>query len=146
MSDDPAPSHRPDDDLSVVVSNRQDLAVDEDELVDSALRTLRGEGVERGELALSLVDPEEMEALHVRYLDEPGPTDVLSFPMDEDGLLGDVVICPAVAAQARDDLAAELRLLVTHGVLHILGHDHEEEGDRRAMWDLQERYSGERPA
>jgi probable rRNA maturation factor len=146
MNDDPAPSPQPRDHLLVAVSNRQDLPVDEDELIDAALRTLRGEGVERGELALSLIGPEEMEELHVRYLDEPGATDVLSFPMGEDDLLGDVVICPAVAARARDDLAAELRLLVTHGVLHILGHDHEEDDDRRAMWDLQERYSGERPA
>jgi probable rRNA maturation factor len=146
MNDDPAPSSRPEDDLHVAVSNRQDLPVDEDELIDAALRTLRGEGVGRGELALSLVGPEEMEDLHVRYLDEPGPTDVLSFPMDEDDLIGDVVICPAVAAQARQDLAAELRLLVTHGVLHVLGHDHEDEDERRRMWDLQERYSGERPA
>src|SRR5262249_13821396 len=95
MNDDPAPSHQLADDLSVVVSNGQDVSVDEADVVDAALRTLRGEGVQRGELAVSLVGPEEMEELHVRYLDEPGPTDVLSFPMDEDGLLGDVVICPA---------------------------------------------------
>jgi probable rRNA maturation factor len=146
MNDDSAPSPHPQDDLHVAVSNRQDRSVDEDALVEAVLRTLRGEGVAHGELALSLVGTEEMEELHVRYLGEPGPTDVLSFPMDEDDLLGDVVLCPAVAAQAREDLAAELRLLVTHGVLHLLGHEHEDEQDRREMWDLQERYSGERPA
>jgi probable rRNA maturation factor len=76
-------------------------------------------------------------------MDEEGPTDVLSFPLDEDGLVGDVVICPAVAARANpSDPAAELRLLVVHGVLHLLGYDHEEDGERAAMWERQERYSG----
>jgi probable rRNA maturation factor len=74
---------------------------------------------------------------------EEGPTDVLSFPLDEDGLLGDVVVCPAVAARANLDAPeAELRLLVVHGVLHLLGFDHEEDGERAEMWARQERYSG----
>jgi probable rRNA maturation factor len=128
--------------LRVLVSNRQDLPVDEQDLVAVAERTLRGEGVDSGELSLSLVGPREMEELHIRYLDEPGPTDVLSFPMDEDGLLGDVVVCPSVAAgQARENLASELRLLVAHGVLHLLGYDHEDEADRLDMWARQDRYS-----
>ena len=126
----------------VLVSNRQALPVDEAELVQVATRALVGEGVDGGELSVSLVELDEMEHLHVRYLGEPGPTDVLSFPMDEDDLLGDVVLCPAFARRAGDDVAAELRLLVAHGVLHLLGYDHEAEGDRRAMWDLQERYAG----
>jgi probable rRNA maturation factor len=63
--------------------------------------------------------------------------------MHDEGLLGDVVVCPAVAASNRpDDVDAELRLLVVHGVLHVLGHDHEEEDERAAMWALQARYSG----
>jgi len=107
--------------------------------------TLVGEGVADGELTLSFVDPPEMEELHVRYMNEPGPTDVLSFPMGEEGLLGDVVVCPAVAAANNpEDPDAELRLLVVHGVLHILGYDHHGEADRRSMWSRQERYSGVR--
>jgi probable rRNA maturation factor len=67
----------------------------------------------------------------------------LSFPLGEDGLLGDVVVCPSEARRNNpDDPSAELRLLVTHGVLHLLGYDHEEEEDRREMWVRQERYSG----
>jgi probable rRNA maturation factor len=76
---------------------------------------------------------------------EPGPTDVLSFPMDEDGLIGDVVVCPVVAAANNPDAEGELRLLVAHGVLHLLGYDHEEEEDRRVMWERQERYAWGEP-
>jgi probable rRNA maturation factor len=65
--------------------------------------------------------------------------------MDEEGLLGDVVICPAVASAQNRDLDAELRLLLVHGILHLLGYDHDEEDERRAMWDRQERYAGVRP-
>jgi probable rRNA maturation factor len=72
---------------------------------------------------------------------EEGATDVLSFPMDEDGLLGDVVIAPAEAARNNPDVEAELRLLVAHGVLHLLGYDHEEEAERRVMWGKQALYS-----
>src|SRR5919106_2222285 len=135
MNDDPPDPH-------VAVSNRQELPVDPDDLAAVALRALRAEGVATGELALSCVTVDEMAALHQRYLDEPGATDVLSFPQDEDGLLGDVVVCPAVAAEQSADPAAELRLLVVHGVIHLLGYDHETDRDRAAMWERQERYSG----
>src|SRR2546422_8218021 len=128
----------------VVVSNRQDLAVDESGLATLAERVLSGEGAPEGELTLSFVSTDEMEQLHETYSGEAGPTDVLAFPMGEDGLLGDVVICPAEARRSSDDLDAELRLLVVHGTLHLLGHDHQDEGDRRKMWRRQELYSGVR--
>ncbi|WP_129666442.1 rRNA maturation RNase YbeY [Phytoactinopolyspora endophytica] len=110
------------------------------------------------ELAILLVDPDTMEELHVQWMDEPGPTDVLSFPMDElrpppeggepvSGLLGDVVLCPDVAAtQARtsghstDD---ELHLLTTHGILHLLGYDHAEPEEEREMFGLQNKLLAE---
>ena len=126
----------------VEVSNRQPQHVDEDALASLAAETLAKEGRTEGELSLSFVSPQEIEDLHVRFMDEPGPTDVLSFPMDEDGLIGDVVVCPAEAARNNPDVAAELRLLVVHGVLHLLGYDHQEEDERRAMWAKQESYSG----
>ena len=85
----------------VVVSNRQDLTVDEPALAALAERVLAGEGAPDGELSLSFVSSEEMAQLHVTYSGEPGPTDVLAFPMGEDGLLGDVVICPAEAGRSR---------------------------------------------
>ena len=82
---------------SIWISNRQRVVVDEGDLVDLAAEVLSGEGVADVELSVSLVDDDEMESLHVRYMNEPGPTDVLSFAQDEEkgrpGLfLGDVVI------------------------------------------------------
>ena len=130
---------------TVLVSNRQADPVDAEGLAALAADVLAGEGREGVELSLSFVTEDEIADLHVRYMDEPGPTDVLSFPMDEDGLLGDVVVCPAVAAANNlGDPAGELRLLVAHGVLHLLGHDHEDASERAAMWERQERYSGVR--
>jgi probable rRNA maturation factor len=128
---------------TVLVSDRQELPVDASALADLAAAVLAGEGRDDVELSLSFVTPGEIEDLHVRYMDEPGPTDVLSFPLDEDGLIGDVVVCPAVAAANNPgDPAGELRLLVAHGVLHLLGHDHDTAGDRAEMWERQARYSG----
>jgi len=93
-----------------------------------------------------------MSELHVQWMDEPGPTDVLSFPMDElrpgldgevtpAGLLGDVVLCPEVAVQqareAGHSTMEELLLLTTHGILHLLGYDHEEPEEEKEMFALQ---------
>ena len=134
----------------VLISNRQDEAVDEEALRALARDTLRGEGIERAELSVSFVDQEEIAGLHERFMDEPGPTDVLSFPLDdvdESGvrLLGDVVVAPTEAARNNPgDPAAELRLLLVHGILHLLGYDHEDADERTRMWERQERYSGVR--
>jgi probable rRNA maturation factor len=136
------PAGQPSEGPVVLVSNRQEAPVDEASLASLAVATLRSEGQAEDELSLSFVTAEEMEDLHVRYMHEPGPTDVLSFPMGEDGLLGDVVVCPEVAARNNADVEAELRLLVVHGVLHLLGYDHEEEEERRAMWAKQDAYVG----
>jgi probable rRNA maturation factor len=100
-----------------------------------------------------LVDEPAMTELHVKWMDEPGPTDVLSFPMDElrppvddevpePGLLGDVVLCPTVAARqavgAGHSPQDELHLLTTHGILHLLGYDHAEAAAEREMFGLQD--------
>jgi probable rRNA maturation factor len=104
------------------------------------------------ELTITLVDEQTMAALHGRWMDLPGPTDVMSFPMDElrpgrddeeagEGVLGDVVLCPVVArsqaAAAGHAVGDELLLLTTHGILHLLGFDHAEPQDEREMFDLQ---------
>jgi probable rRNA maturation factor len=135
---------------SVLISNRQTAVVDEAALTDLARATLASEGLLDVELSVSFVEEAEIEDLHVRYMDEPGPTDVLSFPLDdvdEGGtrLLGDVVIAPAIAARNNPaDPEAELRLLLVHGILHLLGYDHEDDAEKAEMWVRQERYSGVR--
>lgn len=136
---------------AILVSDRQDERVDVDGLIRLACETLQGEGLaDAVELSVSFVADDEMADLHGRYLGEPGPTDVLSFPLDEVDdrgvrLLGDVVIAPAVAARNHpSDPAAELRLLLVHGILHVLGYDHQEDAERAEMWARQERYSGVR--
>ena len=106
------------------------------------------------ELAIMFVDESAMEQLHVQWMDEPGPTDVLSFPMDElrpgtaesptpAGLLGDIVVCPTVAARqaltAGHTADEEMLLLTTHGILHLLGYDHAEPDEEREMFALQRR-------
>jgi probable rRNA maturation factor len=149
MTDDPSPGgHTTGSSPAVLVSDRQGATVDVDGMVELARRTLIAEGLTDVEVSLSLVEEAEIEALHVRYLREPGPTDVLSFPLDGEDergvrVLGDVVIAPAVAARNNpEDPAAELRLLVVHGILHLLGFDHEEEAEKAEMWSRQTAYSG----
>ena len=136
---------------AVLISNRGSTPVDEEGLIALAVRTLAAEGLTDAiELSVSFVDEAEMAELHVRYMHEEGPTDVLSFPLDEVDdrgvrLLGDVIVAPVVAARNNpNDPAAEIRLLVVHGILHVLGYDHEEDSERAEMWARQERYSGVR--
>ena len=90
-----------------------------------------------------------MEELHIKWMDEPGPTDVLSFPMDlpeskgEVVTLGDIVIAPAVAAaqaqSAGHSVEEEIYILATHGLLHILGYDHADPDEEKVMFALQEK-------
>lgn len=105
------------------------------------------------ELGIRLVDVDEMTKLHVQWMGEPGPTDVLSFPMDElrsapagvdpqSGLLGDIVLCPEVAAAQASEflrtLDQELQFLTIHGVLHLIGYDHMTDADHTQMFGLQD--------
>jgi probable rRNA maturation factor len=105
----------------------------------------------QAEVSILLVDEATMSDYHVRFMDEPGPTDVLSFPMDELrppkddeepplGLLGDIVLCPSVTAkQAADNgrtTEEEAEYLLVHGLLHLLGFDHAEPEEKAAMFGL----------
>ncbi len=139
--------------MSVDVLNETDVAVDEWELSSLARYVLRELHVHpQADLCLKLVDEAAMEVLHVQWMDLPGPTDVMSFPMDElrpgrdgqepaEGVLGDIVLCPSVAArqalEAGHATAEELLLLTTHGILHLLGFDHAEQDEEREMFELQ---------
>ena len=101
------------------------------------------------EISLTFVDPQEMEELHIKWMDEPGTTDVLSFPMDmpesvgEAVTLGDIVISPVVAAQQATaqghSIEHEIYILAVHGLLHIIGHDHADKAEEKVMFDLQEK-------
>ena len=147
MSEPPDPMDGPNH-PRILISDRQELPVGEAALAELAARCLLAEGRGRTELSVSFVTEDEMSELHARFMGEEGPTDVLSFPLDDDDdgteVLGDVVVCPAFAARQADDLESELRLLLVHGILHLLGHDHEEEEERREMWARQEAYTGVR--
>ncbi|MEO5744163.1 MAG: rRNA maturation RNase YbeY [Terracoccus sp.] len=139
--------------MSIEINNESAIAVDEAAIQRLAVFALDALHVHPdAELAIVLVDEGAMEQLHVQWMDEPGPTDVLSFPMDElrpgtedsptpAGLLGDIVLCPQVA-QAQAETAghptlSELQLLTTHGILHLLGFDHAEPDEEKEMFGLQ---------
>ena len=133
----------------ILIDDRQDdVPLDIAGLSALAEETLVGEDAANAELSVSFVTEREIADLNSRYAGEDGPTDVLSFPMgdlDEDGvrILGDVIVAPAVGARNNaDDPGGELRLLIVHGILHLLGHDHMDDADRAEMWARQERYSG----
>jgi probable rRNA maturation factor len=145
--------------VSVEVNNESGYDVDEAEFAALARYVLDEMHVHpQTDLSILLVGTDVMTDLHVKWMDEPGPTDVLSFPMDElrpgregdvtpAGLLGDVVLCPVVAekqgAAAGHSTEDELHLLCVHGVLHLLGYDHAEPAEEREMFGLQNELLGE---
>jgi probable rRNA maturation factor len=157
--------------VSIEIANESGVEVDEASLASLARHVLDGMRVHPlAELSVLLVDEPAMTELHMRYMGEPGPTDVLAFPMDEirppqpggthadhnsteppeiPGLLGDVVICPQVAAaqasQAGHEVGAEISLLCTHGILHLLGFDHAEPEEHATMFALQDKLLGSWP-
>lgn len=147
--------------MSVEVANESGVEVDETALVALAEHVLGRMGINPlAELSIVVVDEPAMAELHERWMGEPGPTDVLAFPMDElrpdqgggrkpedaqpdPALLGDVVLCPQVAARQAEEAGHsaqdEIELLCTHGILHLLGYDHAEPEEHREMFGLQAR-------
>ncbi|MFV0253768.1 MAG: rRNA maturation RNase YbeY [Beutenbergiaceae bacterium] len=139
--------------MSTDVSNESGDQVDEVEFSQLAAYVLQQMHVHpQADLEIRFVDAEVMSELHVRWMDEAGPTDVLSFPMDEmrpgepdspseEGMLGSVVVCPEVARkqarQAGHSPEEEMLLLTTHGILHLLGFDHAEPDEEKEMFALQ---------
>lgn len=146
--------------MSIEVLNESGVAVDEAALAALARHVLDGMRVHPlAELSMVLVDEGAMSDLNEQWMGEQGPTDVLAFPMDElrpghhvpgdddeDGdtdpaLLGDVVLCPQVAAvqarKAKHGFEDELHLLGTHGILHLLGYDHAEPDEHKEMFGIQ---------
>jgi probable rRNA maturation factor len=135
--------------VAVYLADEQDEPADAEDLLALARHVLAAQRVpDDMELALLLVDRDTIAALNAEHLGKDGPTDVLAFPIDEPGeaapggpaILGDVVLCPSVAYEQADGLGrtpeAELRLLTVHGILHLLGMDHAEPEEERAMFAL----------
>lgn len=139
----------------IEVNNETDTQLDEAEFAALGAYVLGEMHVAaEADLAIMFVDEAAMTELHIKWMDEPGPTDVLSFPMDElrpgtadqptpAGLLGDIVVCPTVAARqakaAGHSAEEEMLLLTTHGILHLLGYDHAEPEEEKEMFELQRR-------
>lgn len=139
--------------MSIEVNNESTYDIDEAALQRLATYCLDAMRVHPdADIALVLVDEAAMEQLHVQWMGEPGPTDVLSFPMDElrpgnddaitpAGVLGDVVLCPQVAEVqaegAGHSTMDELLYLTAHGILHLLGFDHAEPEEEKEMFSLQ---------
>ena len=138
--------------MTVFVRDEQRRPFDDDRLRGLARYVLADRGVPAGmELWILCVEPTVIASLNARHLGVDAATDVLAFPIDPPGadpggaprILGDIVVCPDVAAEQaaadRRPLRDELDLLVVHGILHLLGHDHAEAGERDAMFALTDR-------
>ena len=135
------------------INNESGVEADELGLVSLARFALEQLRIHpQADLSILLVDETTMADYHERFMDLPGPTDVMSFPMDElrpgteheptpAGLLGDIVICPAVASRqaeaAGHETMNEVLLLTTHGILHLLGFDHVEPEEEKEMFGIQ---------
>lgn len=143
----------------IEVVNESGENIDETAIVEQARFVLQRLRIHpQAELSVMFADEQAMTELHVTWMDEPGPTDVLSFPMDElrvprddepeaEGLLGDIVICPIVARaqalKAGHSTEHEIAILLTHGILHLLGYDHAEADEEKIMFGLQNRLVAE---
>ena len=137
--------------MGIEIANNSGVACNEDQIVDVAAFALNKMGIHpESDLGITLVDEDEITKLHIQWMDLPGPTDVLSFPMDElkpfsasdgPGIMGDIVICPQFAAKqaVNHSTEDEISLLTVHGVLHLLGFDHVEEEEHKVMFGLQDK-------
>ena len=139
--------------MSVELNNESGVEVDQPRVLALANYALDYMNIHPdADLAISFTDEATMEKLHIEFMDESGPTDVLSFPMDElrpgtpedltpAGLLGDIVVCPMVAERqaqaAGHETINEILMLTTHGILHLLGFDHAESDEEKEMFGLQ---------
>lgn len=140
--------------MNIELSDLTDSKCDLERLKSIAQFTILAQGVHPdSELNISLLDEDEMSALHLRWMEEDGPTDVLAFPMDEvkpnsatlgPAMLGDIALCPTYAnrnaLKVNSSLQNELELLTVHGVLHLLGYDHMKADEKEVMFALQDKY------
>ena len=139
--------------MSIEVLNESGYDLDVDQLAKLARFVMDRMRVHpQAELCIKAVDEPTIAQLNEQWMEKEGPTDVLAFPMDElrpglvdeepeEGVLGDLILAPSVAERqgetAGHGLVAEIELLTTHGILHLLGYDHAEPEEHREMFDLQ---------
>ncbi|MDL9935507.1 rRNA maturation RNase YbeY [Gordonia sp. ABSL1-1] len=141
--------------MSIEFANESGVEVPAQLVIDAATFAVVAMDVNpAAELSVLCVDEDAMADMHMQWMDLPGPTDVMSFPMDElvpgsrpdatepgPAILGDIVLCPEFAArqakEARRSFEYELSMLTIHGVLHLLGFDHAEPDEEREMFGLQ---------
>ncbi|MCL5292207.1 MAG: rRNA maturation RNase YbeY [Actinobacteria bacterium] len=134
--------------MAILLSNEQDIPVDEDLIRRVAEHALELEGASmEAELSVAFVGVDEMRRLNEEYRGVPEPTDVLSFAMEDEvltgrdfeepRLIGDVVISPLIARLTAQEmghsLEAEIGLLLVHGILHLLGYNHEKPEEAQQM-------------
>lgn len=135
--------------MKIDLENKTNYQLDEARLISLADFSLTKLGIHPdSELGIRLVNEIEMEELHQKWMNLSGATDVMSFPMDEikpdsasngPGIIGDIVLCPEFAARnGKQSTDLEIELLTVHGVLHLLGFDHEEIEDEVVMFKMQE--------
>lgn len=138
--------------MSVDVTNETEWVIDPRLFSNLALWTMDQMWVSsQSDLTIMFNEPEAMARLHLEWMNLEGPTDVMSFPMDElrpgdekrqpEGVLGDIVLCPYVAHQqalaAGHSTVEEMMLLTIHGILHLLGYDHTTKAQEVQMFGLQ---------
>lgn len=138
--------------MPILFENESDVLCPESDLIELAAYAIDFMNLdERVELSILAVDEAEMERLHIEWMDEAGPTDVLSFPIDQlrpnqkfvegQATLGDVVLCPSIAIKqakaAEHGFADEMHILLVHGILHLMGYDHAEPDEEAEMFALQ---------
>lgn len=135
--------------MKIELENKTNYQLDEARLISLADFSLTKLGIHPdSELGIRLVNEIEMEELHQKWMNLSGATDVMSFPMDEikpdsasngPGIIGDIVLCPEFAARnGKQSTDLEIELLTVHGVLHLLGFDHEKIEDELVMFKMQE--------
>ena len=134
----------------IEIENRSGQLAPEAEVLTLMEKSIKELGLHpECELTVAFIDDKEMEELHIKWMDLPGSTDVMSFPMDElrpndpePGILGDIVISPvyarAQAEKAGHSFEHEIKILAAHGLLHLLGYDHQELEEEKIMFALQE--------
>lgn len=129
---------------TIIVNEQDDLTIDTKSIPQIVQLVLKEEGVTTKELSINFVTKEAITKLHADYFDDPTPTDCITFPIDQEELLGDIFVCPRTAIEYVEEeggeVYEEVTLYIVHGLLHLIGYDDIEEADRVEMRSAEERH------